>query len=138
MRLHRTTAGILLTGTALLTATTLLAPAPGTAAVRSADSPSTLLLGVTEQGGGSRTSELNCDPAGGSHPDADAACTDLSRAQGRFDALPGDSTHPYCPMLYRPVTASARGYWRGKPVSFRATYPNGCVLTQRTGAVFRF
>ena len=41
-------------------------------------------------------------------------------------------------MMYRPVTATAKGNWHGQPVSFTSTYPNGCVLTQRTGPVFQF
>ncbi|WP_137815251.1 SSI family serine proteinase inhibitor [Gandjariella thermophila] len=138
MRPHRSTAGTLLAGTALLTATTLLTAAPGTAATRPAEPRAMLLLSVAEQGGANRTSELNCDPPGGTHPSAVAACADLSRAQGNFDRLPGDTAHPYCPMMYRPVTASAHGTWRGRPVTYTATYPNGCVLTQRTGPVFRF
>ncbi|MFD0852427.1 SSI family serine proteinase inhibitor, partial [Actinomadura adrarensis] len=43
-----------------------------------------------------------------------------------------------CPMIYAPVLAEARGTWRGRPVRFRHEYGNGCVMTSRTGAIFRF
>jgi hypothetical protein len=138
MRLHRTTVGALLAGTALLTASAAVAPASAVAEARLAHAPSALLLTISDPVAGARTTELFCDPPGGSHPAAGAACPDHSRAGGPIDEQPGDSRHPYCPMMYRPVTASAKGNWRGQPVTFTSTYPNGCVLTQRTGPVFQF
>ena len=42
----------------------------------------------------------------------------------------------YCPMLYAPVTAHARGQWNGRPVEYTETFSNGCVMAGRTGSVF--
>ena len=39
-------------------------------------------------------------------------------------------------MLYAPVTVQARGQWNGRPVEYRETFSNGCVMGARTGAVF--
>src|SRR5437879_10850153 len=139
MRPRRTTAGALLAGAALLTAAATAALAPATASAASrAHVPSELLLTISDPGAGGRTAQLFCDPPGGTHPASLAACRDLHRAEGKIEALPGDARHPYCPMLYRPVTATAKGTWRGQPVTFTSTYPNRCVLTQRTGPVFQF
>ncbi|GAA0948449.1 SSI family serine proteinase inhibitor [Nonomuraea longicatena] len=80
---------------------------------------------------------LRCHPApGGHHPNAAAACAAIEAAGGRFDRFSGTSRA--CTMEYNPVTASATGSWRGRPVSWRATYANACGLEAATGAVFRF
>ncbi|MCO1580795.1 SSI family serine proteinase inhibitor [Crossiella sp. SN42] len=79
---------------------------------------------------------LTCQPPGGDHPRAAAACADLTRANGDLARLPGDPAHPGCPRDYRPVTVTARGHWQGRPVRFQRTYPNQCVLTASTGPVF--
>jgi hypothetical protein len=80
---------------------------------------------------------LHCHPApGGRHPNAAAACAAIEAAGGRFDRFSGTSRA--CTMEYNPVTASATGTWRGRPVSWRTTYANACGLDAATGAVFRF
>ncbi|MCK2238526.1 MULTISPECIES: SSI family serine proteinase inhibitor [unclassified Crossiella] len=79
---------------------------------------------------------LTCQPPGGDHPRAVAACVDLTRANGDFRRLPGDPRHPGCPRDYRPVTVTASGHWQGSQVRFQHTYANQCVLEAATGPVF--
>ena len=81
---------------------------------------------------------LECDPTGGSHPNAKAACQDLLAADGELDQIGGDDQLTACTMEYRPVTASANGQWNGKPVTWNEEFPNNCTLTTATGTVFDF
>ncbi|MEU9858371.1 SSI family serine proteinase inhibitor [Streptomyces sp. NPDC047974] len=81
-----------------------------------------------------RTVTLHCDPAGGDHPRADAACADLDASQGRVDR----ESDTACVLLYDPVEVRAEGVWHGRPVSFARQYGNTCELNARTGAVFAF
>lgn len=128
------------------------APAPGpapsvTPAIASPGTPSgpsfaaeefELTLSVGGTGGTwSRAVVLTCPAADdGGHPDPWAACADLVEARGDFDALPGD---PHlCTKEFDPVTAEAAGTYQGRPVSWRKTYPNACVMDAATGPVFRF
>jgi subtilisin inhibitor-like len=97
-----------------------------------------LVLSVRGDGYEFRTAVLRCDPPGGSHPRAGAACADLSRAGGDLNGLPGDPQVQICTMEYRPVTASARGVWRGRPVRWSHEYGNPCALRAATGPVFSF
>src|SRR4051794_9280607 len=77
---------------------------------------------------------LTCNPDGGSHPDPAAACAAISAAKGDLSALPpGDM---FCTMQYDPVTVTADGWWKGRPVHYRHTFGNGCVLRNETGPVF--
>ncbi|MFI9816602.1 SSI family serine proteinase inhibitor [Saccharothrix variisporea] len=84
-----------------------------------------------------RMTNLTCDPAGGSHPDAEAACKLLSDVDGDLNALepePGIA----CTMQYDPVTVRVSGRWRGKSQQFSATYENSCVMHAHTGPLFDF
>ncbi len=58
----------------------------------------------------------------------------LAAADGDLDALPPKSV--FCPMIYAPVTAHARGEWKGRPVDYSRTFSNACSLAARTGHVF--
>jgi hypothetical protein len=82
--------------------------------------------------------ELKCDPAGGSHPNARAACEELHRSAGDFDALAGHQEPMNCTMEYRPVIATAEGRWHGAPVSWSREFSNNCTLHTATGMVFLF
>ncbi|MFE3852004.1 SSI family serine proteinase inhibitor [Streptomyces griseorubiginosus] len=120
-----------LTATAALL---LAAAAPAPAEARSGGDY--LYLLVTK--GDSRSSDtrgtlLLCDPPQG-HGRATEACAQLDAAGGDIGALPAADV--YCPMVYAPVTVQARGQWGGRPVEYRQTFPNGCVMEARTGAVF--
>ncbi|MEU0413842.1 SSI family serine proteinase inhibitor [Streptomyces griseorubiginosus] len=110
------------------------APAPASAETRSGGDY--LYLMVTK--GDSRSSDtrgtlLLCDPPQG-HGRAAEACAQLDASGGDIGAFP--TADVYCPMLYAPVTVQARGQWNGRPVEYRQTFSNGCVMEARTGAVF--
>lgn len=121
-------AGTALVGATVPAATAVAAPAP----------LSFLHLSVNPGAapGPGRSVVLSCDPVGGNHPHAAAACADLQAANGNIGAVQGD--HHMCPMIYEPVTAQATGIWEGRQLDFTATYPNECQLQTSTGAVFQF
>ena len=96
----------------------------------------TLTLAPPERAG--EVVELECDPPGGSHPNAWAACVELHRARGNFDALADLQEPVNCTMEYRPVVAEAHGTWHGKPVNWTREFGNDCTLLAATGSVFRF
>jgi hypothetical protein len=81
---------------------------------------------------------LDCDPAGGSHPAAESACTDLAKVDGRFEDL--SDKQGACTMQYEPVELHATGTWRGKPVEYVSeVFPNPCMADLATGGnVFNF
>jgi hypothetical protein len=81
---------------------------------------------------------LNCDPAGGTHPAAESACTDLAKVDGRFEDL--SDKQGACTMQYEPVELRATGTWHGKPVDYVSeVFPNPCVADLATGGnVFSF
>lgn len=82
------------------------------------------------------TVTLNCQPPGGTHPQRARACRELTAADGDFDRLPADSG--LCPLIWAPVTATATGHWRERPVLHTHTYPNRCVAARDSGHVFEF
>ena len=84
------------------------------------------------------TVELECDPAGGTHPNPKDACDELLLAQGDFDALAYQQELTNCTMEYRPVIAVAYGTWRGEPVFWEHEFGNHCTLRTATGTVFQF
>lgn len=119
-----------------LTAAALLLAAATPAAAGSAAGGDYLYLMVTK--GDARSSDtrgtlLLCDPPQG-HGRAAEACAQLDAVDGDLGALP--PAEVYCPMLHAPVTVQARGQWNGRPVEYRQTFSNDCVMTARTGAVF--
>ncbi|OIK27526.1 SSI family serine proteinase inhibitor [Streptomyces malaysiense] len=118
----------------LLAATGLLAAGPAQAAPRSHGNR--LHLTITRSGdraGGDHSALLRCLPPHG-HPYAAEACAELSAARGDIDRIPARKV--FCPRIYSPVTATARGRWNGRAVDFRRTYTNSCELRARTGSVF--
>lgn len=91
---------------------------PRTGDIRSGDTRGTLLL---------------CDPPQG-HAYAVRACEELRAAHGDVGRIPLKET--FCPMVYAPVSAAARGEWGGRTVMYKETFANSCALSARTGAVF--
>ncbi|MBO3739512.1 SSI family serine proteinase inhibitor [Actinoplanes flavus] len=81
-----------------------------------------------------RTALLRCGTDGGSHRSAAAACRDLSAVDGDFAALP--DVPGMCTREYRPVLATAVGFWSGRMTSYRAVFGNNCLLLRATGSVF--
>jgi hypothetical protein len=121
----------------LLAACALLAAAvPAQAAPHGAIPGNWLYTTVTS--GDARSSDtrgtlLLCDPPQG-HAHAVRACEELRAADGDIGRIPPKDV--FCPMVYAPVTASARGEWGGHPVTYRNTFSNSCVMAAQTGAVF--
>lgn len=98
--------------------------------------PTFLWLLTQTTDGTIRFATLTCDPAGGFHPSAAAACDALAAAGGDFDKLPGNPGGA-CPHIYSPIRAAAFGQWRGTPVNYGAQYGNPCLMLVETGPVFR-
>ena len=109
-----------------------------TAAPATAAMPSTLTLSATTAGQAPHVVELTCDPAGGTHPDAQTACMQLSQVDGDITTMPGTEAHIFCPMIFQPITVTATGLWRGRAVLFQDKYTNGCERDNKTGNLFRF
>ncbi|MBW1600607.1 protease inhibitor SIL-V5 [Streptomyces sp. JJ66] len=86
--------------------------------------------------------ELRCDPASGYHPRAEQACAALAAAHGDIASIatPDDAYAGArrCGRAPDPVTATASGSYRGRPVQWRASYPSPCFLHADTGSLFRF
>ncbi|KUL41193.1 SSI family serine proteinase inhibitor [Streptomyces regalis] len=83
-------------------------------------------------GGGGRTYELSCHPAGGDHPDADGACAALERGTrwGR-DVFAPAPQGGLCTMQYGgPATAHVTGTWAGRPVDARYDRSDGCRIAR--------
>jgi ABC-type amino acid transport substrate-binding protein len=118
------------------TAAALATPAAATAAPAEPARNSVLVLTVAPTEQPERHRVLRCSPTGGDHPFAAQACAELDAVHGDPGALRSEPRP--CPFIYRPVTATAEGYWLGRPVWFEQTYPNECVLHTRTGSLFRF
>lgn len=120
---------------ALITGMTAAVPAAG-AAEATAASDTFLVLGVSS-GGHEQFVTLQCDPAGGTHPHAEATCNALLAAGGDIDKLVGQPG-TMCPDIYDPATATASGHYQGVQLIFRRTYPNHCELDTETAPVFQF
>jgi Subtilisin inhibitor-like len=78
---------------------------------------------------------LRCDPAGGTHPDPQAACNVLLRAKSPFAAVPG---HVMCPMILAGTkTAVVKGTWFGKHIdsSFNRS-ACGMLRWRKIGQIF--
>lgn len=109
-----------------------------TAVPAAAAMPSALTLTATTSGQAPHVVELTCDPDGGSHPDAQTACMQLSQVDGDIAHLPPTQAHIFCPMIFQPITVTATGVWRGQPVRFQDRYTNSCERDNKTGLLFRF
>lgn len=122
----------------LITCATLVAPL-ALAIPAEAAGKTGLVLAVHDDFGRLNTTRLRCEPTGGTHTNATDACDDLIAANGDFSKLPGDPDVQFCTLEFQPVKATARGVWRGKPVSWRSeSYPNRCAMNAALGPVFRF
>ncbi|MGW0967789.1 SSI family serine proteinase inhibitor [Streptomyces sp. NPDC002516] len=100
---------------------------------RPEDSSDRLTVTVTGAGGGADgTFELDCHPAGGTHPHAAEACDRLDRmttwGKDTFAPVPPDAL---CTMEYGgPATAHVTGTWAGRPVDARYDRANGCEISR--------
>ncbi|MGW0878184.1 SSI family serine proteinase inhibitor [Streptomyces sp. NPDC002671] len=122
---------------ALLAAASLLAAGPARAAARDDVPGNWLYFTVTRgdaQSGDTRGALLLCDPPQSRHARAAKACGALAAAGGNIARIPAKDV--FCPMIYAPVTAEARGQWNGRQVVYRETFSSRCVMNARTGSVF--
>ncbi|MBB4932113.1 hypothetical protein F4561_002933 [Lipingzhangella halophila] len=121
-------------------ATGALGPATGAPSALASDAPNSarVHLSVTGNGEGAEPSAtyLVCFPSGGTHPRAEEACATLDEAGGKFADLP--AREGVCTLVYRPVTATAKGHWRGEPVNYEQTFGNSCLAADQTNGVFDF
>ncbi|MFJ8964013.1 SSI family serine proteinase inhibitor [Lentzea sp. NPDC102401] len=95
-----------------------------------------LVLSVQPEMGTLSTTQLNCEPAGGLHKNAETACEELLPVEGDFRRM--DAADALCTMELNPVKATLRGKWRTKRVDFQQVFSNPCVMRAYTGKVFDF
>ena len=125
--------GGLLAAVALLT----VGAAPAHAAPEQTVPGNWLYLTVTTgdaRSSNTRGTLLLCDPPQG-HAHAAQACAELRTAGGDITRIPV-RVDVLCPMLYAPVTASARGEWNGRRTEYTRTFSNTCMMGVETGSVF--
>jgi hypothetical protein len=103
---------------------------PRAPASESSASASTELTVVsTDEAGKSVTWTLTCDPVGGTHPDADAACAALA-AKGKT-AIPPVSKDMMCTQQFGgSQTAKVTGTWQDDPVNAAFSRTNGCEISR--------
>lgn len=103
-------------------------PTPASGSPTSPRTGATDLTIVYDDGTGvTVTWTLTCDPAGGTHPRADAACAALA-AHGAT-ALPAVPRHRVCTDQYGgPQRATISGTWLGQQVRSEVRRTNGCEI----------
>lgn len=105
--------------------------------VASAEPPAaSLALSLHKADGTVAFTQLQCDPAGGTHPTSAQACAALDETHGQPAAL--QTSAQACPMIHEPVRASAHGHWHGHPVHFTEVYNNRCLADAESHGVFGF
>ncbi|RVU27563.1 hypothetical protein EOT10_08315 [Streptomyces antnestii] len=97
-----------------------------------------LRIAVSDAGDGrDGTYDLECGPAGGSHPEPSDACA-------RLDQLSADGHDPFaplpegaqCTMQYGgSATARITGTWHGRPVNATYKRTDGCEISRWQGLV---
>ncbi|WP_236796967.1 SSI family serine proteinase inhibitor [Amycolatopsis sp. GM8] len=115
---------------------TIAAVATMLAVAAPAHPASSITLTLRADSGATTSVTLECDPPGGSHPQAARTCRTLASVHGDFGRLPAEQI--MCPMIYAPVTATAYGHWHARPVAFHHEYANRCVANAQTASVFDF
>jgi hypothetical protein len=107
----------------------LLTGCGSSAAGGTATSPTSLT--ITAQAGpdaAAQTWTLTCDPAGGTHPDSQAACAALAAAKDPFAPVRKDVA---CTEIYGgPQTATVVGTYRGEQVSATYSRTDGCQIAR--------
>jgi hypothetical protein len=103
---------------------------PQAGASESGGTVSTKLTIVSDDGAGkTETWTLTCDPAGGTHPDPEAACAALA-AKGKT-AMPAVAKDMMCTQQYGgPQTAKVTGTWKGEAVDASFSRTNGCEISR--------
>jgi hypothetical protein len=106
-------------------------PSPGDRTVTATPTAPTgsteLSIVVTDGSGKRQTWQLTCDPAGGTHPDPEAACAALL-ANGAL-ALPAVAKDVACTDIYGgPEKATISGTFQGRRVLSSFSRVNGCEI----------
>ncbi|MFF3326109.1 SSI family serine proteinase inhibitor [Streptomyces sp. NPDC002889] len=92
----------------------------------------TLVVAATGNPRTDGTYELECGPAGGSHPSAQSACA-------RLDQLAREGRDPFAPVPERqmctqqsggPANARITGTWQGRHVDASFSRANGCEISR--------
>ena len=100
---------------------------PISAVPTSSPSAESRLTVVHRDGDKASTWELTCGPAGGTHPDPQAACEVLDKNDGA--AFNPVAPSKMCTQVYGgPDTATIKGTWRGRDVNSRFNQTNGCEI----------
>ncbi|WP_341829981.1 SSI family serine proteinase inhibitor, partial [Streptomyces hainanensis] len=87
-----------------------------------------LVITIEEAGTADGSSTLECAPAGGDHPESDAACETLLDVEQPFDGVDEGTMCTY--MYGGPAHATVEGVWNGEPVSAEFTRSNGCEIAR--------
>ncbi|MCW8219530.1 SSI family serine proteinase inhibitor [Streptomyces halstedii] len=93
-------------------------------------------LTVTVSDSGNPTADgvfdLECGPAGGSHPEARRACDLLDEAveTGKNPFVPTDRNAMCTMQAGGPAVARVEGTWEGQPVDARFSRANGCEISR--------
>jgi hypothetical protein len=125
---HRALAAAFATAaaTAAVTAAAPFAVAAPTDAAPTADNH--LVITVTGSGETDGTYELYCGPAGGQHPEPQAACDAIHGVDAPFAET---SEAALCTYMYGgPATAEVDGTWQGEPVHATFDRSNGCEIAR--------
>jgi Subtilisin inhibitor-like len=101
-----------------------------TPATSSAAPQTSLTIAVDAGDGGPPVeSTLACEPAGGTHPDPEAACAALADLDA--EAFMPVAADQMCTQIYGgPETATVRGTWRGAPVDASFSREDGCEIAR--------
>jgi hypothetical protein len=91
---------------------------------------STELTIVSDDGAGkTQTWTLTCDPAGGTHPNPEAACAALSDKGTK--AMPAVAKDQVCTQQFGGAqTAKITGTWKGEAVDATFSRTNGCEISR--------
>jgi Subtilisin inhibitor-like len=86
----------------------------------------TITVWLQGRDGASEELTLTCDPPGGTHPNAEEACTALQADPSALDPLPPDSV---CTQIYGgPEEAEIVGTLNGEQVNASFSRQNGCEI----------
>ena len=88
-----------------------------------------LTIAVDNGSGKVTTWHLTCEPAGGDHPNPEAACAALTKSGAK--AMPPVPTDRMCTQIYGGAqTATITGTWRGSEVDASFKRTNGCEIAR--------
>jgi hypothetical protein len=102
-------------------------PGPGSGVTQAGTTELTITVRAG-RGRGEHTYSLVCEPAGGDHPDPEAACRLLSELKDPLAPVPPDAM---CAEIYGgPQTATVTGMLRGEPVNAEFSRTDGCQIAR--------